>query len=125
MAQYFLRNPWLAPNGQWFEAARVFPVEIPEELVPFLPKTAELSDGASRTKPNPAPMANVRTVGGPSVNSAQIFAQQISKPAPEAPAPEPVPEPVAVEVQAAEDFANARVEAEAAPAEPKGKAKRK
>jgi len=56
MAYYFLQNAWYAPNGQYFEAARVFPVDIPDALVPFLPKSAEAAD-ATAEEPKAAEVA--------------------------------------------------------------------
>lgn len=119
MAYYFLQNAWYAPNGQYFEAARVFPVDIPDALVPFLPKSAEAADAnASRARPQPAIMANIKTLGAPIVNSHTLFADlqaktQAAKPAEEpkaaevAPA-EPLPSEVLAEQAAAEQFAEAQ-----------------
>ena len=129
MPSYFLKNAWYAPNGRYFEPARVFPVEIPEDLVPFLPKTAELAEpGASRARPQPAIMANIKTIGAPVVNSQTLFAaiqadkdasEAAERQTPKAVEPEPVSEPTPPEAlaeqAAAEKFAQAQQEEQKAP----------
>ena len=43
MAKVVLRNNWFAPNAQLFRKSRTKkgpPVDIPDELVPYLPTTA-------------------------------------------------------------------------------------
>jgi hypothetical protein len=75
MAKFYLKNDWFAPDGSFWTAARVVPVEIPDHLVPYLPKSAEADDGKDRFGGKPVvPMMNIPVRGFRTVTSADTVA---------------------------------------------------
>lgn len=78
MAKVILKNSWFAPDGQFYHAAAHFAVELPDRLVPFLPKSARVvKDGEQLIQPTAkvAPMMNIDTRGGgvSRVTSEDVF----------------------------------------------------
>jgi len=99
MALYFLENDWFAPDGRWYKAARVQPVEIPDELAKSLPKSAKRYDGTPREqRATPVPMMNIPVRGFRTVTNDDLLAKQAAEPAPE---PEKPAEIVVAEAEAA------------------------
>ena len=108
MAKVLLQNAWYSPRGTYYPASRVEPVEIPDDLVKFIPSSAQVYDAGKKVVPASAvPMMNVPVRGLRLVTEADR-----EDPKPQVVDPNAVSLPP--EAQASVDAVNALAEAHAA-----------